>query len=38
LASAWCFEAAAQLTSFFERRVSAYQTGVTGQVSFDFDF
>jgi ribonucleoside-diphosphate reductase beta chain len=27
-----------ELTNFFERRVSAYQTGVTGQVSFDFDF
>ncbi len=27
-----------ELTNFFERRVSAYQTGVTGQVGFDFDF
>jgi ribonucleoside-diphosphate reductase beta chain len=27
-----------ELANFFERRVSAYQTGVTGQVGFDFDF
>lgn len=27
-----------ELANFFERRVSAYQTGVTGEVSFDEDF
>ncbi|WP_433498675.1 ribonucleotide-diphosphate reductase subunit beta [Sphaerimonospora sp. CA-214678] len=27
-----------ELTNFFERRVSAYQVGVTGTVSFDADF
>ncbi len=27
-----------ELTNFFERRVSAYQVGVTGQVSFDESF
>lgn len=27
-----------ELTNFFERRVSAYQVGVTGTVSFDDDF
>lgn len=27
-----------ELTNFFERTVSAYQTGVTGQVAFDEDF
>lgn len=27
-----------ELTNFFERRVSAYQTGVTGQVAFDESF
>jgi len=27
-----------ELTNFFERRVSAYQTGVTGSVSFDESF
>lgn len=27
-----------ELANFFERRVSAYQTGVTGQVSFDENF
>lgn len=27
-----------ELANFFERRVSAYQTGVTGQVSFDESF
>ena len=27
-----------ELTNFFERTVSAYQTGVTGDVSFDEDF
>ncbi|WP_235558177.1 ribonucleotide-diphosphate reductase subunit beta [Sphaerimonospora mesophila] len=27
-----------ELTNFFERRVSAYQVGVTGTVSFDSDF
>ncbi len=27
-----------ELTNFFERRVSAYQTGVTGEVSFSEDF
>ena len=27
-----------ELTNFFERRVSAYQVGVTGEVSFDDDF
>lgn len=27
-----------ELSNFFERRVSAYQIGVTGQVSFDDDF
>jgi ribonucleoside-diphosphate reductase beta chain len=27
-----------ELTNFFERRVSAYQVGVTGQVSLDEDF
>jgi ribonucleoside-diphosphate reductase beta chain len=26
------------LANFFERRVSAYQVGVTGDVSFDDDF
>jgi ribonucleoside-diphosphate reductase beta chain len=26
------------LSNFFERRVSAYQVGVTGEVSFDDDF
>ena len=27
-----------ELSNFFERRVSAYQVGVTGSVSFDDDF
>jgi ribonucleoside-diphosphate reductase beta chain len=27
-----------ELSNFFERRVSAYQVGVTGEVSFDHDF
>jgi ribonucleoside-diphosphate reductase beta chain len=27
-----------ELSNFFERTVSAYQTGVTGEVSFDEDF
>ena len=27
-----------ELSNFFERRVSAYQVGVTGEVSFDEDF
>jgi ribonucleoside-diphosphate reductase beta chain len=27
-----------ELANFFERRVSAYQVGVTGQVSFDESF
>jgi ribonucleoside-diphosphate reductase beta chain len=27
-----------ELANFFERRVSAYQTGVTGSVSFDEAF
>ena len=27
-----------ELSNFFERRVSAYQVGVTGDVSFDRDF
>lgn len=27
-----------ELSNFFERRVSAYQVGVTGSVSFDADF
>ena len=27
-----------ELSNFFERRVSAYQVGVTGEVSFDDDF
>jgi len=27
-----------ELTNFFERTVSAYQTGVEGSVSFDEDF
>jgi ribonucleoside-diphosphate reductase beta chain len=27
-----------ELSNFFERRVSAYQVGVTGTVSFDDDF
>jgi ribonucleoside-diphosphate reductase beta chain len=27
-----------ELSNFFERTVSAYQTGVTGDVSFDEDF
>ncbi len=27
-----------ELSNFFERRVSAYQLGVTGDVSFDHDF
>ena len=27
-----------ELANFFERRVSAYQTGVTGEVAFDEDF
>ena len=27
-----------ELTNFFERRVSAYQVGVTGEVSFDESF
>ena len=27
-----------ELSNFFERRVSAYQVGVTGDVSFDHDF
>jgi len=27
-----------ELSNFFERRVSAYQLGVTGDVSFDDDF
>jgi ribonucleoside-diphosphate reductase beta chain len=27
-----------ELSNFFERRVSAYQTGITGEVSFDEEF
>jgi ribonucleoside-diphosphate reductase beta chain len=27
-----------ELSNFFERRVSAYQVGVTGTVAFDQDF
>ena len=27
-----------ELSNFFERRVSAYQVGVTGTVAFDDDF
>jgi hypothetical protein len=27
-----------ELSNFFERKVSAYQVGVTGSVSFDDDF
>ena len=27
-----------ELSNFFERRVSAYQVGVTGTVAFDHDF
>jgi ribonucleoside-diphosphate reductase beta chain len=27
-----------ELSNFFERRVSAYQVGVTGDVAFDEDF
>jgi len=27
-----------EVTNFFERRVSAYQTGVTGDVAFDVAF
>jgi ribonucleoside-diphosphate reductase beta chain len=27
-----------ELSDFFERRVSAYQVGVTGEVSFEDDF
>jgi ribonucleoside-diphosphate reductase beta chain len=27
-----------ELSNFFERRVSAYQVGVTGTVAFDEDF
>ena len=27
-----------ELTNFFERRVSAYQVGVSGTVAFDDDF
>jgi ribonucleoside-diphosphate reductase beta chain len=27
-----------EVTNFFERRVSAYQVGVTGEVEFDMDF
>jgi ribonucleoside-diphosphate reductase beta chain len=27
-----------ELSNFFERRVSAYQMGVTGEVAFDADF
>ena len=27
-----------ELTNFFERRVAAYQTGVTGEVSFNEEF
>ncbi len=27
-----------ELTNFFERRVSAYQVGVTGDVAFDVAF
>ena len=27
-----------ELTNFFERRVAAYQMGVTGQVGFSEDF
>jgi ribonucleoside-diphosphate reductase beta chain len=27
-----------ELSNFFERRVPAYQVGVTGEVSFDDDF
>ena len=27
-----------ELANFFERRVSAYQTGVTGEVAFSEDF
>jgi ribonucleoside-diphosphate reductase beta chain len=27
-----------ELTNFFERRVSAYQVGVTGEVEFVADF
>jgi ribonucleoside-diphosphate reductase beta chain len=27
-----------ELSNFFERRVSAYQVGVSGEVAFDQDF
>ena len=27
-----------ELTNFFERRVSAYQTGITGEVAFTDEF
>ena len=27
-----------EVTNFFERRVSAYQVGVTGEVEFDLEF
>ena len=27
-----------ELTNFFERRVSAYQTGITGEVAFSEEF
>ena len=27
-----------ELTNFFERRVAAYQVGVTGEVAFDESF
>jgi ribonucleoside-diphosphate reductase beta chain len=27
-----------ELSNFFERRVSAYQVGVTGEVAFDDEF
>ena len=27
-----------ELSNFFERRVSAYQVGISGTVSFDDDF
>ncbi len=32
------FQDVQELANFFERRVSAYQVGVTGEVSFDEDF
>ena len=27
-----------ELANFFERRVTAYQTGITGEVDFDEEF